>query len=534
MNSDGAPRERRQLRLVAVLGVLAVIVWLGLVLRFWHPLYGFTRFLQLDAGAESCAVSELHAQPVFVYRDTGGYDGQYYAQLAFHPDLSSPELPDAIDNLRYRARRILGSALAWAAALGDPQRIPHVYAALNLVVWLVLAGVLWRLLPVRDLRSAGAWFAVMFSSGALGSVRFALTDLLALLGLALAWRSVESDRPRRGVAALAIAALARETALAGIVGWWNDLRSAPRTWWRPARFTVAAIVPLAAWIAYICVVTNSGNHGVHNFAWPLAGWGRRGGEFWTQLTHTGSATPTAAGITALLAFLGLTAQALWFLTHPQPRDRIWRLGAVYTLLFVFLSYVVWEGEPGAATRVLLPLTLAFALVAVRQRLSWIWLLAGLLPVAAGFESLRVVPHDTRELAAGRIEGDGYVLQTGGDFYSAERNPHDCWAWSAGHGTVSIRRKSNAAPFPAPVFLEFELRTLQPGTSRVRLGETVLWQAATSPAWQSVQIALPPGAKSGDLTIETDTPAVAESAAPNSRRLALAVRRAGLRSNVTRR
>ncbi len=58
----------------------------------------------------------LRKAPIYIYHDTGGYDGLYYAQLAASPALRNPALPKAIDNLGYRARRILLSWIAWAAA----------------------------------------------------------------------------------------------------------------------------------------------------------------------------------------------------------------------------------------------------------------------------------------------------------------------------------------------------------------------------------------------------------------------------------
>jgi len=71
--------------------------------------------------------------------------------------------------------------------------------------------------------------------------------------------------------------------------------------------------------------------------------------------------------TTLLAVAGLTAQALFILRFPRPADPWWRLGAVYTLLLSFLGTPVWEGFPGAATRVLLPLNVACNVLALRRR-----------------------------------------------------------------------------------------------------------------------------------------------------------------------
>lgn len=510
-----------------LLAWLAVAVWLGLVLRFWHPVYGFTRFLQYDAAAESCAISELRAQPVFVYRDTGGYDGHYYAQIAFHPALRSSEFPSAIDNLRYRARRILGSALAWTLSLGDPTRVPHVYASLNLVAWLALAAVLWRLLPVSDARSWCAWAGVLFSAGALCSVRFALSDLLALLGVALAWWQLERTHRRGGLAWLATAALARETSLAAAVGWWDELRLHPRTWAKPARFTLLALAPLALWIAYTYWAAPVGDQaGIANLTWPLVGWLQKIQE----MGQTGPGSLASWPILATaLGFVGLTTQALWFALHPRPNDRVWRLGAVYTVLFCVLGFAVWEGNPGAATRVLLPLTFAFALAAVRSRISWGWLLVGMLPVVAGFDSLRVVSYDSREVAAARFHSGAVVVRTGGDFHPVERSSREVWAWSAGRGEFSLARWGDPT---TSLLLELEVRTLSPGTTQIRSGDATIWQGATCPEWQRVQFAVPTSKESQLLHVETDAAPQTEGGGPHSRRLSLAVRRVQVSPNVT--
>jgi energy-coupling factor transporter ATP-binding protein EcfA2 len=57
----------------------------------------------------------------YVYNQSYGYDGAYYVQLALYPTLENPELAKAIDNLPYRARRILFSWVAWLVGLGQQQ-----------------------------------------------------------------------------------------------------------------------------------------------------------------------------------------------------------------------------------------------------------------------------------------------------------------------------------------------------------------------------------------------------------------------------
>src|SRR5580698_8804035 len=128
------------------IGFAAVAVFLGLVLRFWHPVYGFTEFLQLDDANENLKIAAWRELPIYAYPGTAGYDGAFYAQIAYHPLLRAPELRPATDNLAYRARRILPAALAWLLAAGRPAAIASVYSLLEVVAWLALAAILWRLL----------------------------------------------------------------------------------------------------------------------------------------------------------------------------------------------------------------------------------------------------------------------------------------------------------------------------------------------------------------------------------------------------
>src|SRR6266542_387218 len=102
---------------VRAAGLAAVLLFLWLVARFWHPVYGFTRFLQLDSSNDNTKIEAFRELPVYVYRDTGGYDGLFYAQIAYDPSLASPELAPAMDSLGYRGRRVFGPLLAWALAL---------------------------------------------------------------------------------------------------------------------------------------------------------------------------------------------------------------------------------------------------------------------------------------------------------------------------------------------------------------------------------------------------------------------------------
>ena len=333
-------------------GLLAVALFALLVGRFWHPVYGFTSLLQVSAAGHREQIAAFHAYPIYEYPVAGQYDGAYYAQLAHHPLLTAPELAGAMDNFPYRARRILAPALAWLLVLGQPAHLAGAYALLNIFAWLALAWLLWRLLPVRDARSWLAWAGVLFSAGALASVRLALTDLVALVFLAGAMRAAERGRPGQGAGWLAVAALGRETMLAALPA----LAAPPWRSWANLRRAVAAMLPLLAWIAYVRWRAGPDQDAGGNFNWPLVSWAEKGRTAVLALRH---APLPGLAWTSLLALLGLTVQAAFFL-RPRPTDAWWRLGAAYAILMLVLGPAVWAGVPGAALRVLLPLTLAFS------------------------------------------------------------------------------------------------------------------------------------------------------------------------------
>ena len=58
----------------------------------------------------------------------------------------------------------------------------------------------------------------------------------------------------------------------------------------------------------------------------------------------------------------------------------WRVGIAYAGLMSIAGASVWDGHPGAITRVVLPLTVAFNMVVLREARFWPLVVAGNLPV----------------------------------------------------------------------------------------------------------------------------------------------------------
>jgi hypothetical protein len=504
-------------------GWAAVAVFAVLAGRFWHPYYGFTRFLQLDEVDARVAVRGLREHPAFVYPGENGYDGAAYVQIAFHPLLNSDELRAGVGNVAYRGRRILASAAAWLLAGGQPAYIANVYAMLNLGVWLALAWLLWRVLPVSDTRSWLAWAGVMFSAGALHSVRLALTDLLAVALVAAGIAFAERQRRGSALGVLASAGLARETALAGVVALWRGPWNSLRAWGANALLCAAVAVPLVLWVAYIRARVGPEDQGFGNLAWPIAGWI----EKWLVTFADFVRQPDFRWLntTTLLALIGLSVQAAYLLGRPRAwrrrlEDPWWRAGMVGVVLMVLLGTPGWEGHPGAATRVLLPMSVAFAVLAVRERASWRWIAAGSLPVFSGVLALWHVPHFDEELASGRAGGRGYLARLEAGWYGPERHNRHVWSWTANEGQIAIAT-TRASGAPARVALS--LRAMAPRVVEVSAGGDVLWRGEVGERLQPVRVAVPAGDDGTvRLTLRSDAPAVREGEYAGARPLGFAV------------
>ncbi len=503
---------------MAAAGLLAVAAFAWLAGRFWHPYYGFTKFVQLDEADARNGIHEVRENPVFTYAGFNGYDGAAYVQIAFHPLLDSPELQGALGNVPYRAKRILGSALAWILSAGNPARVATTYAALNLGVWLVLAAVLWRLLPVTDSRSWLAWAGVMFSAGALHSVRLALTDLLAATLVAGALLLAERGRTSSALAILSIAGLARETALATVVGLWRGPWISTRPWLGNLVRGALVGLPLFAWIVYVRWKAGPAAQGFGNFTWPIVGWIEKGTDTLADFIRV----PDYRWLntTTLLALIALTVQAAYFLRRWRQNDAWWRIGMSGVAMMALLGTSVWEGHPGAATRVLLPMGVAFAVLAIRERAGWAWIAAGSLTLFSGVLALWQVPVDPFEFAAGQSERSAYVAHLGTGWYGAERQGRNVWAWSARHATLTLK---TAPRTTAPQRVRLKLRAISPREIEIRAGDALLWRGRAGEKLEWIEFDAPArGAGPLTLDLHADGSPVPENKNPEARQLGFAV------------
>jgi len=353
---------------------LVIAAFLVVVARYYHPAYGFTAFIEFPAHGHSYELPAVQAAAHYDHPTSGGYDGQFYAQLGVEPLIRSADLTRALDDPPYRAHRILFSWIAYAFGLGRPAWILQVAALENVVCWLVLAWLLWRWIPQTGPRAFVLWAGALLAHGTLMSVRYALPDGLSALLIALAVFALERGRPFIAAAVLGAAGLARETALLAF-GMFTGLLRRPRTWRTWLGAGVLAVLPLALWMDYLrSIYRTSALAGGGHITQPFLG---LASEVRSIAAHLGDGFTAVVrdDVTALVAF---TAQACWIVWRMvRHRDASpWTMVASAFLVLALVAHpVVWDGAPGAYTRVALPLAMGVNVLLARDpRASW-WVIA---------------------------------------------------------------------------------------------------------------------------------------------------------------
>lgn len=510
--------------------LLAVAWFAWACSQFYLPGKGFTYLIMFGDRDSAHFLPELRALDHYQIPESGGYDAQHYAQLAMHPRLGDPVLKDAIDSLPYRARRILFCWTAYVLGLGEPAWALQVYAVQNIACWLALAVLLLRWFPPDRWGHLVRWGAVLFSFGLCFSVRGSLVDGPSLLLIAGGIALAEAGRPWWSAALLGLSGLGKETnVLAGAALLRPELGSplAPGGWrrWAEAAGRLALVVlPLAVWLVVLKVwLGEAMNTGYRNFAPPFVEYL---GKWREVLAWSADPTQALAARGSALLVVALTAQLAFFALRPRWRDPWWRVGAAFSVLMVVLGEAVWEGYPGAASRVLLPMTLAFNVLVPRGVRWWPLLLLGNLTVWLAPETLARPPHRSFDVA-GPVElrrspeGRDWDVVFAKGWHGPERSRLEVWQWSRGSAELTIR---NPLPHPVRVRAEFGVRTRLARTVTLRVGDLTPWRATLGAAGSEdvslPGLTVPPGTSTWRL--ETSEPS-SEGGPTDPRPLAFSVR-----------
>ncbi|HUG09946.1 MAG TPA: hypothetical protein VMM36_02980 [Opitutaceae bacterium] len=476
---------------IACAVTLAMSVWQFSM--FHTPGKGFTVLATIGDKWTDRLIPELKAIDIYLFPDSWGYDGMGYAQIAMVPDLRDPELAIAIDNLPYRARRILFCWTAWLAGGGDPERALLAFTVQNGVAWLLLAFLLFRWLPPVSLENFVRWIAILFSFGICFSLRRSLVDGPSLLLIACGIALAEKGRPWLSALVLGGSGLGKETNLIAAAAMDIPTGRTIRDWvpWMARGIIVA--LPLALWVIYLWTLFGRGDTvGSRNFDLPFAGFFGK----WRATFGELSAGRNDIGLPNLYVLVSLTAQMLFFALRPRWKDRWWRLGAAMSLLMLVLGEAVWEGYPSAAARVLLPMLLAFNIALPR---GWRWsvvLVLGNLSILDSQQFLRPVAGVDSQIegpvALRQLVGGGEVkVSFEPGWHEIERSRLEYWRWSSGSAGLVFTNPHDSS---LTAEVRFDLRSREPRATTLTADGRLLWSGTVTNDQQDLrlEVTLPPG------------------------------------------
>ncbi len=368
--------------LYALCAMLAVLSWQAATVQFnyggnWTALF---------------MTGEFHPPPpqlaghTYVFKASTGYDGQFYRYVA-HAPWYRADWARYYDSPRLRNERILAPALAWLLAAGQDQYVDGAYIALILCwVWL---GTYWLGRYAADEGRHPAWgLAFLLLPATLTSIDRMTVDV-AMAALSVAFvRYAKKESSARLYLVLVLAVLVRETGALLIAGQcWYDL--AGRRWRRAAGFATA-ILPAAAWYAYIwnrtaaLAAAHPEKHPHHASFWrlqypgagmlmklfqpdqyPFSPWLNHGLQVADALALCGFATLIAMAVWSLRqrpwdveqwAMLGFVALAL----ATSPADfwgQVYNYGRPFTPLVFLAALRPWRNRSPWAFAPVLPITL---------------------------------------------------------------------------------------------------------------------------------------------------------------------------------
>lgn len=491
--------RRRDIDLWVGLGYAAVVgLFLWTLAQFYIPGKGLSYLIAFGAKQEEARLSKVRKLDYFVTKGSDGYDAQYYVQIAMDPSLQNQALKRAVDSLPYRGRRILFAATAYAFGLGEPAWILQAFALQNVATWLLLAVLLLHWFPPRTWDNFIRWAGTMLSIGVCLSFRNALFDGPSLLLIAFGVYLLDKGRPWWSTAVFALSGLGKETNLLGSAALLPKLTDGGRAWGLAVARGVLTALPLALWVVYIALFVGgkAGDPGARNFDLPFAAYGRKWADVIQSLSDV-SAVNTWP-LWGLLMLVALTVQFLYLVLRPQWNQAWWRIGLSFAVLMIFLGDAVWEGYPGAASRVLLPMQLAFNVLVPAGRGWWAVLVLGNLTMLAAPAALEsptgegYVIRGPDALVYGSAR-EKFALEYGDEWYPVERNNNDYWCWAGENAEITV---TNPQAVPLIVRVRYALNVATPRTVSLQLNGTRLWSTElgdhSSVSVTLNELVLPPG------------------------------------------
>lgn len=222
----------------------ACLVWMALTVHFN---YGGNWTALFCTGALLRQPPQLAAEDIYLFPDSTGYDGQYYHYQA-HDPFFRKGLSQFVDSPLLRYRRMLVPTAAWLLAFGNDHWVDPAFFAIILLS--VFLGVYWSSRLAEGLGRSPYWgfLFLLVPATPIAVDRMVVDVTLTALVAGFVWHC-RGGFSWKTFLILALAALARETGLllaAACALFWLVRRK-----WIPAALSLAALLPLLPWYAFV-------------------------------------------------------------------------------------------------------------------------------------------------------------------------------------------------------------------------------------------------------------------------------------------
>jgi hypothetical protein len=275
-------------------------------------------------------------------------------------------------------------------------------------------------------------------------------------------------------------------------------------------------VPLVLWMFYLSLKLGPVmDPGIRNFNWSFVAYVHKWRQALADLPDIG--WPNFGPLWSLFLLISLSVQFLFLVLRPQWEKAWWRVGLSFVVLMVVLGDAVWEGYPGAASRVLLPMQLAFNVLVPLGRGWRIVLIAGNLTLFASFFELQPPSIEGYVLGGNSslfstASGKAMSLEYTDGWYGSEGTRSFFWCWTKGNAGQKIQ---NPHAFPVKARLKFSMFTAGRRSVQLKLNREEIWESTLGEN-QLVTVSLSalrlkPG--TNVLEWQTDVPPVVVSSDP---------------------
>ncbi|MFB3896457.1 MAG: AZOBR_p60025 family cell surface glycopolymer formation protein [bacterium] len=195
---------------VGVVIIVATVYLLFLIVRL--SIFGFNPAWFIAAGDKFCDHT-LIPNGILIYKNSAGYDGEFYYRLALNPFTSrETEFGIQFDFPAYRQQRIIYPLLVWIFSFGNPQLIPWMLIAINYIGLCCLAW--FGAQYAKEMHQSAFWGILLpLFPGFILTLSRDLTEIITVMFLVGSLLYIRKTQPILATILLILAIFTKETAI---------------------------------------------------------------------------------------------------------------------------------------------------------------------------------------------------------------------------------------------------------------------------------------------------------------------------------